>query len=171
MPIIKLVEPGFEGYTGRLSRIDFVNGVSVESMPMRDAERLGNNMKIVDAATGDPLSMTRRMAESESKTAAQLGIEVAVLVPIVRDDSGEAKAVEPEAKQKAVIPPKSEPKIYDYTREQLEEIADKTGITGIREFSKQYGINGRSIVEIIESLLTIKERMALESEKNDDGGV
>lgn len=45
----------------------------------------------------------------------------------------------------------------DFTREELEELADKSGITGLRNIGSQHGVKGRSVVEIINELMALKE--------------
>lgn len=46
---------------------------------------------------------------------------------------------------------------YSYTLEQLEEIADRDGLSGLRDFANQYDVRGKSIASIIKSLMAIKE--------------
>lgn len=159
MPYIKLVEPGFEGYNGKLSRVQFKDGVSVEPLSQRDAERLGNILRITELETGKPVSYTQYMAENSGSSAAQLEIQFPTFVPIEREED------KPKRKDKVGAPkqirdftPHAEMPPMDYTQESLEKIADEGGIQGIREFAKGYGLNGRSIGELIKTLIKMKER-------------
>ncbi len=169
MPFIKLVEPGFEKFTGKLSRVQFENGVSVEPMPVRDAERLGNNMRIVELETGEPISHTHYMAQSAGLSVSNLGVQMPEFVkiqpeeqaPQVVDTAQTAQTVQEQPEK--VLKQNGEPEKTDipamnYTIEFLEKIVDTGGVKGIREYAKQYGVNGRSVSEIINTLISMKER-------------
>lgn len=142
MPMIKIVQPGNETYTGIISGVRFENGLSIEPMNQADAERMGAFMRIVDADTDEPISPTHRMVQMRNQgVAPREG-----LIPIKRSPAtGKVK----EKKSEKLIS-------YEYTRESLETAADAEGISGLRRIAEPYGVRGRSINEIIDSLMAIK---------------
>jgi len=143
MPVVKIVQPGFETYNGIMEGVRFENGVSVESMSQFSAERIGAFMKVVNADDGgEPLGMGYRMANAKTTGVAPRE----PLQFIARTKTGKTK--EAVKKSKLIS--------YDFTKAQLEGVADKEGILGLRKVADQYDVRGRSISEIIESLLAIK---------------
>lgn len=144
MPIVKIVEKGFETYNGVIEGVQFENGVSVEHMSQFSAERVGAFMKIVNAEDPDtPLGLGYRMANARNQGSAPRP----PLERIVRTKTG---------KEKKPIK-KATPSIsYDFTKEKLEEVADKGGIQALRKVADQFEVRGRSIAEIINSLMALK---------------
>ncbi len=143
MPTVKIVEKGFETYNGIIEGVQFENGVSAEPMSQFSAERVGAFMKIVNADSDEPLGMGYRMANTRSQGSAPR----APLEKIVRTSTGkERKSIK---KQTKVVS-------YDFTKEQLEDVADKGGINDLRKIADQYEVRGRSIAEIIDSLMALK---------------
>lgn len=144
MPTVKIVEKGFETYNGIIEGVQFKDGVSVEPMSQFSAERVGAFMKIVNA--DDPeegLGLGYRMANARGQgTAPRPPLE-----KIVRTKTG---------KEKKSIKKKAKTISYDFTKEELEQIADKGGIADLRKVADQYDVRGRSIAEIIDSLMAKK---------------
>lgn len=123
---IKIVQPGWAGFTGQLGAFEFVDGISVDDISSVDAQRLAGIVGIEDADSGANPSITQNMIEKNSKAA-----------PI-------------EAPVAAV----NETPTAEYTKESLEAIADASGIKGVREIADKFGIKGQSITELIEKILT-----------------
>jgi hypothetical protein len=143
MPSVKIIEKGFEGYNGIIEGVQFDNGVSGEPMSQFSAERIGAFMKVVDADTDEPLGLGYRMANARGSTG------VAPRKPlerVVRTKTGKEK--------KSLKPTKLIS--YDFTKDELEGIADKGGINALRKVADQYDVRGRSIAEIIDSLMGLK---------------
>jgi hypothetical protein len=144
MPFVKIVEKGFETYNGIIEGVEFKDGVSQESMSQFSAERVGAFMKVVDAeGDHEPLGLGYRMANARTSggQAPRPPME-----RIVRTKTGKKKE-----------PVKTEKKVhYDFTKDELEAVADKGGITDLRKIADQYDVRGRSIAEIIESLMALK---------------
>lgn len=143
MPTVKIVEKGFETYNGIIEGVQFENGVSAEPMSQFSAERVGAFMKIVNADSDEPLGLGYRMANTRSQGSAPRP----PLERIVRTKTGKEKtSIKKQAKQVS----------YDFTKAQLEDVADKEGINGLRKVADQYDVRGRSIAEIIDSLIALK---------------
>lgn len=141
MPIVRIVAKGFEGYNGVIEGVQFKDGVSLEPLSLAAAERIGAFMRVEDAETHEPLSVGQRMVNA--RRAAEGPKES--LVRIKRTPTGKEK----QPIKKAVVS-------YDYTKDELEAVADKEGINGLRKVAEQYDVRGRSIREIIESLMALK---------------
>lgn len=132
MPKVKL-SGAFENLTGLMGRFEFKDGVSVNNIALEDAEKMGASMLIYDAATGKQISRVLRFSESQN-------------IPYVSKN----QAPEKEKPKPKVEKEKPKP---DYTREQLEEIADTKGLRGIRAFAEKYDVRGTSIIGIIDDLM------------------
>lgn len=146
MPIVKIIAKGFERYNGVIEGIEFVNGHSTEPLSQAAAERVGAFMKIVDADTDEPLGLGYRMAKARHQSITPKE----ALPKIERTPTGkEKKSVK---KEKRVH--------YEFTREQLETVADKEGITGLRKVAEQYDVRGRSIAEIVDALMALQANQA-----------
>lgn len=144
MPIVKIVEKGFEGYNGIIEGVQFTNGVSQEPLSQFSAERVGAFMKIVNADNPDePLGLGYRMANARNQGQAPRE----PLQKVERTKTGKKK--EPVKKADKVVS-------YEFTKADLEAVADKEGITGLRKVAEQYDVRGRSIAEIIDSLMALK---------------
>jgi hypothetical protein len=97
---IKIVEPGWAGFTGDFGMIAFVDGVSVEDLGRGDASNVAALIAIVDVETGKNPSASQR----------------------ILDQYSDAAAVEPPKVKVA------ETVTVTHTKETLEAIADKAEI-------------------------------------------
>jgi len=136
MPKIRLLEPAFRDLTGYFGRVEFENGVSVESLSDREAARIAGIIQAETIDGNDPNSDATYIAHFNT--------------PLTDDG------------QSADQPVGDAPTItYDYTRQSLEEVADKLGIKGLREIADKYGVKNNSIVGLIKELLVLSgEEMA-----------
>jgi hypothetical protein len=124
---IKIIQPGWENYTGPLGLATFVNGVA-ENVSPRGAAMVANVI-LVETDEGTNPSDSQRALDSQ---ATPMGI--------------------PEPVSPGPAAPAAEPRPI-YTREQLEQTADKRGIEGLRELAKPYGVKSSSIVKLIQAIL------------------
>lgn len=130
---IKLVRrPSF---TGKLGNYSFTDGLS-EPMVRREAERLA-------AVTGVVFVGADSMWERKAKERGGHVIEAPVETP---------KKVEP-----VVSVPKPPSGRMTFTREDLEKIADKGGIDGLREIATPMGLKGVQITAMIRAILAAQE--------------
>lgn len=138
MPFIKLTG-AHATLTGNLAQFAFKDGVSVENVSRADAERLGSSMRVYDAETGEQISKIHRMTAGRS-----LGF-----IPKEQSEQPQSEpVVEKAIKESVQVAPE-----LNYTREQLEAIADEGGLKGLRDFAEPYGVRGKSIVGIIDELM------------------
>lgn len=132
---IKIIEKGFAGYTGKLGSIDFEDAIS-EPISLREANQLAAIMRI-EVIEGDEMKLEQNARRANMDTPA----------PNVTSEKARPEDL-PSAK-------KPEPKLL-YTREQLEAIADDTGIKGLRQIADKHNISARAIPDLIDKLIQIK---------------
>lgn len=137
---IKIVEPGFEGFTGNLFGIEFSNGISDRSVLPFEAARIGAAIRIVAALDG-------------GEEGAQLGPSQ-TLLDLSHVEMGLAQG--PAAPIETVGVPEAESNRV-YTREDLAQIADAEGITGLRRIGDKINVRGRSIGELIDAILKYQQ--------------
>lgn len=129
---IRIIESGWAGFTGDLGPIAFVDGISVDDVGSADASYLAGILSVENADTGKNPSISQRIVDSYDQTAK---VEAAIIAAAT------------------VIP-------GDFTKEQLEAIADSGGIKGVREVSDPLGVKGNSITELIDKVLSAQTARA-----------
>lgn len=138
---LRLTAPGWERYTGQMGVIFFEDGLSVGDVLQVDAVRVAGVIG-AEWEDGTPANVSQIYLDNmhtEAKTAEEQR----------QADSQDApKTVDGDlAKEKA------EMLGVTYTESQLAEIADKKGISGLREIASPLGIKGNSIAGLIELIL------------------
>lgn len=120
-------------FTGKFGIYDFKDGVS-EPMVRREAERLAAITGVEFVGT---LNMWERKAEARGIQPVQ-PVAPTAAPPVVA----------------AVVPETGTP---SYTRNELEQVADKSGIAGLREIAGPLGVSAVSIVAMINAILKAQE--------------
>lgn len=145
MKILKIVEPGWETYTGYLGMVEFRDAVSVAPVPQIVADRITSLVRVVE--------VDEEGAELQAGAAARIvgGATLAAeVVPALETSTEEELAAERKAAAKRDV----EPDHASYkTLEDLEAIAAKEGINGLREVAKPWGVRERSIPNLIDAIL------------------
>lgn len=152
---VKITDPGFAGFTGHFGTVYFENGVS-EHISSAEAERLGCIVRCEDLDGVNP-SATQRMVDIQHKNLDEL-------MAAGKGNVGASRVTEqvPTGNQTVakttdqVSTPQGKQPSLNFTREQLEALADKEGIAGLRNIGSQHGVKGRSIAEIISELMAIQ---------------
>lgn len=145
---IILTQQGWQGYTGQFGAHEFKDGVSVEDLGTGDVRLLASITSVEEYVEGVG-------ATGKNPSPAQMIIDhQAVRAPVVSH-----AAKEGEAAPDAAVPAKV------YTAAELEEIADKTGIKGIREAAQPLGLNGKSIAELIGKILAKQDELAAKAKQ------
>lgn len=124
---IKIVQPGWEGFTGNFGSIDFKDGVSVNDVSDMEAARIGAVVRVENDEGHDP-SMAQRIIDTYDQPA-------------------------PQGKTTIEAAEEPQPECKFYTAAELEEVADKKGIKGLREIADPLGVKGKSIGELIHEIL------------------
>jgi len=131
--LVRIVEPGFETFTGLLIGVPFKDGVSVRSLIGSESSALGGLFR-VEALDG--------------------GAQIGVSADMVRNVNQEAPVVNTSERGvdgKDVKTPL--PEVNVYSREDLETLADAEGISGLRKIAEPLGIKGKSINDLIRDIL------------------
>lgn len=152
---VEIREKGWDGYTGPLGSYQFVDGKSVDSIPIRAALRIGGSIEAYDENGTRLHPSTYVVADSPSSVGA-----TTIRYP-TGDEEPAAEEYKPETTETKVeqidLTPVREMvggKIKEtYSRAQLEAIADKKGIDGLREIADKHGVKGRAVVELIGKIL------------------
>lgn len=148
MQKIKIVEAGYDKFTGEFGQIEFVDGVSVYPVSERDAARLGAFVRI-EKEDGE-------QAGDNVKHVAGYDLQVEQ-EQLLRNAAEPKAAVEgenaPESTEAAVAPAAAVVELKKYTREELGAIADQQGLEGLREIGNQFGVKAVSIAKLIDLIV------------------
>lgn len=135
---LRVIESGWDGYSGYVGTVLFERGVSVDLVSFREQQILGGILRVESMDEGEEgtqlgpaaeLVRSRDIdADHERVAATAQGVPVG--------EHGEVRLA-----------------VERYTREELEEIADRRGISGLRDIAAPYGVKGRSITELINEIL------------------
>lgn len=150
MPHVKVTEKGFENLTGMLGNVEFVDGVSVENLPQRDADRLGSIMRVENSDSGEQVNAAKTIEETLRPERKQSDpVEETTDVSPADEDSVES--VENDALDESVSEETEEVTLY--TEAALQIVADEEGIEGLRQIANPLGVKGTSIVKLIDAIL------------------
>ena len=139
---VRLVESGWEGFTGVFGITEFKDGLSVLLISHVEQQRLGALIRIKSAEEEEENAEIGPGAECIRSKAITADDELLVAVDRVVQVGGEIRLV-----------------ATTFTREELEEIADKKGLQGLREVAIQHpGVKGRSITDLITGILDASSR-------------
>lgn len=146
---LKIIQKGFENYTGQMGMILFKDGVSVDDVKERDALRLSACMAC-RWVNDEPITITK----VEIEPSAPIGrsaylVETDGMPKPVAGNDGRTIYVEDDLTDAPIKVTRF------YSRLELEEIADTKGIKGIREIAAPLGIRGTSINALIDDILNV----------------
>lgn len=160
---IRITDKGFANLTGLFGNVEFVDGVSVDSVSRAEAARLGTILSIEVEGTGENPSTTQLMVDIHNKNMEELGLREANLyksVPGVVQPGPEVidqTSITTQKTSGAVV--RSELN-YDYTQDDLAAIADREGIAGLRAFADKYSLNDKSVAGLVKKLMNLKAEFA-----------
>lgn len=144
---IRLIEPGFERYTGNIGDVNFVDGLSERGISQNQADRIAAVMR-VKVESGEGAVGAARLVTLKGERAA-----VEAPRPRVSEQQPESKPAAEPAAQSAPAPERI------YTEEELAQIADAKGIAGLREIGKSYGVKDKSIGGLIREILEAQAQL------------
>lgn len=137
---IRIDEVGYENYTGQLGMVDFVDGVSVNEVSQSELNRMAVVIRVVNVESEEQVGSLVDMQKNNDYTFPVE--EVLVNIPEPEQAPADSQAPADDTAGKAI-----------YSREQLEALADKEGIAGLREVAETFGVKGTSIVGLIQEIL------------------
>lgn len=146
---LKIVQPGFETYSGQMGMILFKDGLSVCDVSERDALRLCALFRCVWEDDSE-VKFTKLEKEPEAPIGRDTFRAPISEEPVrVGGDDGHTTYVDVANEN---IPPKV---TRYYTLVELESIADNQGIKGLRAVAAPLGIRGTSINSLIEEIMKV----------------
>ncbi|KAA5604426.1 hypothetical protein F1188_16340 [Roseospira marina] len=140
---VKIVEPGFESFTGHFGLVEFQNGVSLRDVEPYELDRLAANVRI-ENLKGQAAGVADRMVEAHNEVAP-------VISPLVRGLPEQVMAPVPKTVAEG-LPPRV------YSEKELGAIADEGGIKMLREIGEKWEVKGRGIAELIHDILDAEDR-------------
>lgn len=143
---IKIIEPGYETFSGMFGTVPFENGVSIDHVSHVEINLLASLVKVVDADTGEETGNLATEAAMWDKTAD------VIYYPTLADINAGRSTPTIESPVQA-----DQVKTKVYSQKELEDIADKSGIAGLREIADPLGIKGTSIAKLIEGVLAAQD--------------
>lgn len=141
MKFLKFVQAGFETYTGPIGAYEFVDGVSTVPIVRHDRDRLSVAFQFVEFEHEGGEEIIAGVAQ---RLVSQAGV-LAEENPETMRQTDEEKDLE----QLQIIR-ESDGVRHVYTAAELEQIADKKGISGLREIAAPWNVKHRSIPNLIE---------------------
>lgn len=133
---IRLIEPGFEKMTGQFGPIDFIDGVSVNEVSQVEASRIANSIRVENVDDGKNPSDSQRILDSQDTPMDQDMVRYTLEVKTTKK----------------------------HTREELEVMADKEGITALRVIGDPLGVKSSSIEKLIQAILSAEAGIPADGE-------
>ena len=147
---IKIDEVGYEHFTSFLGVTEFVDGVSVNDVLPRQINLLAAIVRIVDAETGVQYGPGYEFdAVKDLKAVTE---DVLLLTEAGQASAAKAEQARLEELKQAQADEANGMKKISYTQADLEDVADKHGIAGLREIAEPLGIKGTSVAKLIEEI-------------------
>ena len=145
---LKLVQTGYETYTGPIGASEFINGISTVMIPRVDRDRLATAFQFVEFTEEGVDEIPAGVAH---RLVADSAIRAADQKPLERQTEAEKEI------EMAMSKIAREDERVIYTREELEKIADKKGINGLREVAKPWDVKHRATAELIALILQAQD--------------
>ncbi|WP_374335517.1 hypothetical protein [Methyloversatilis sp.] len=157
---LKFVQEGYEDFTGLFGVVNFENGVSTEDVSPLVAFRIAASVRVVDADTGLDIGVLSEQGERWEKP-----VEIITYKSVAEV---EAEAARQEKQDDVEVADVEKPAPQFYTREQLEQIADKEGIAGLRKIGDEYGVKGTSVAKLIYLILDATKPSQVETTDQEE---
>lgn len=141
---LRMIDPAWAGFTGQMGEYEFVDGLSVDDIPDRAAQRLSAQfqMEYEDGSSSNPAQELINMRQMSVDDGVQLQNQ---------NDTSISKAMAPKV----------------WTRAELEDIADMKGIAGIREIADPMGLRSNAVAKLIAAILQAQSGVSTEPSETD----
>lgn len=157
---IKILEKGWEGFSDWMGPVQFRNGVSVGDVAEHDLFNISSSIKVVamtdDGSEGARLGLAQVAVTNREFHAPQDRQLERGAVP---GTAGET----PRTRGTMGILPKF------HTEDELGEVADQKGISGLREIATQWGVKGRAIHELMRAILRAQKEALAKAKLTEQG--
>lgn len=161
---IKLIEPGYENYTGYFGQVLFECSVSTHPVSESQARFLGSILRVAPVDENGQEGAALQNAANEQFQQAMKNEAYLNDAPTQAELDARAAA---EKKDEVSEEPKSVGVVY--TREQLEAVADKSGIKGLREIADTLNVKGSDIKKLIKLILDAQVVSSTKQEPKVEG--
>lgn len=137
---VRITEPGWETFSDTFGTVLFDNGLSVEAVSFLEQQRLGSLIRM-------------ESAEDEEQ-----GQEIGPTAELVRGrnlmaDSDLVRNVD----RAVVVGGETRLAASTFSRSELEEVADRKGLAGLRDIAAPLGVKGRSVNDMITAILQAQD--------------
>lgn len=140
---LRIVQKGYEKYSGPIGAYEFKDGVSVEALPRMNRDRLAVAFQFVEInedGSEQPSGVTHRLVEERD-------LRKPVEAKLIRQTEEERAA------EQVALVEKKRPVRVIYTDEQVHEIMSSKGIAGLREIAQPWGVKHRSAKVLMQMIL------------------
>ncbi len=161
MPRIKITQPGWEGFTGDIGQTAFEGGISVEPVNRRHIAIIGASLSLVTVDEDGEETGVNPALQHQMLTNGSMSMQAPTLAELPRATDAEVKKEQPKAADPAAV--------TFHSKEDLEVIAEKKGIAGLREIMEPMGIKAGSINKAIQVIL--KEELKLKAQLEASGAL
>lgn len=147
---LKIVQAGFETYTGLFGIVEFKDGISTDHVNHVERAHLCALIACeeFDDSGKEELALTHDAAPADQAAQGEQSAADTPATPADQTKQDEQPAAPAEQASQATGEDKPA-----YTREALEKIADEKGIGGLREIGDALGVKATSIAKLIEEIL------------------
>lgn len=144
---VRVTDSLYANYTGQIGAYTFENGVSVEKLHRNDAVNFSHGFAC-EALDDDGTAMFEIISGAIPTTSEmqQFNLETELV-------TDKKKVAKKEIKKAVDV----KTNIDRYTIEQLEEMADRSGMSELREVAKTFNVKAKSIPELIERIIAAQE--------------
>lgn len=159
---LKLTQRNYIGYTGVIGRYSFVDGISVEEIPLNERLRIAASFSVVEIdADGNELGnpSPAHLVVNNTRTPAVI-------------TSLDRQSVEEKNSENATIVLGSNEKRDLFSHEALEAVVEQSGIAGLRKIAAMWDVRSKSIPVLMQMILDAqKEYIEKQREALTDRGV
>ncbi|SOC90003.1 hypothetical protein SAMN05216358_0019 [Rhizobium sp. AN5] len=155
MKHLKVVDDKWKGYTGALGIAEFKDGISVYPLPRHIRDRMAAAMNFVEVDTDgneQPAGAAHRMIREYAERAAPI-------TELARQTDGEKNAEIAASQVELAKTP------VVLSRFELEAVASKGGIKGLREIGNKWNVKHRAIPTLIEMILDAQDKAVAKTKK------
>jgi hypothetical protein len=153
---LKVATDRMKGYTGVLGPVRFTDGVSDEYLPRHIRDRMAAAMPFLEVDQNG----NEQPAGAQNRSLREAGVQLSV-GPLKRQSEADKSA---EVATNAILVAKV-PVVM--TKEELEAVAEKDGIKGLREIGKKWAVKHRNISVLIDMILDAQDKAVIKRNKTE----
>lgn len=153
MKKLRLVQQGYENFTGQFGRHEFVDGVSVDLLGRVERDRIAASIQCTEIAeSGEEIDAG---PAARILTTGNIAVEVVPEQAVMSEDELKVMRLK---ELIAIVTAKQGDRVL-HTKESLMKIADKGGIEELRKLAEPFKVRSKSIVGLIDAILDAQDRV------------